>query len=356
MTLSSDRVPAIDWRADHLALLDQRCLPDTEQYLEYRDAPAVADAIAAMVVRGAPAIGIAAAYAMVLSVRAHRAGSASGWRDAVTADMNRLARARPTAVNLCWALARMRRVLEGAGDKNAPTAMEIEACRIHAEDVAANVRMGEIGGELLASDPGDVMTHCNAGALATGGFGTALGVVRAAHRRGLLKRVYAGETRPWLQGARLTAWELVREGIPVTLVADGAAAHLMRQGRVRWVIVGADRITLRGDVVNKIGTYALAIAARHHGVRFMVVAPVSTVDATLHSGEEVAIEARSAQELLEFRGVPLAAAGASAWNPSFDVTPAELVDVIVTERGVVQHPHETGLSALLDGPAGVPLL
>ncbi|MDS4069944.1 MAG: S-methyl-5-thioribose-1-phosphate isomerase, partial [Candidatus Competibacter sp.] len=217
---------------------------------------------------------------------------------------------------------------------------------IHAEDIAANRRMGELGAALLG-ERGAVLTHCNAGALATGGYGTALGVIRHGYAAGLIGRVYADETRPWLQGARLTAWELVRDGIPVTLLADGAAATLLRQGEVRWVIVGADRVAANGDVANKIGTYGLAVAARYHGVRFMVVAPTSTVDMRIASGAEIPIEQRAAEELLTLGGQPVAAAGAEAWNPSFDVTPAALVDALVTERGVVLAPDGAKMARLM---------
>jgi methylthioribose-1-phosphate isomerase len=208
--------------------------------------------------------------------------------------------------------------------------------------------MGALGSALI-TERGAVLTHCNTGALATGGYGTALGVIRRAYAAGTIEHVYADETRPWLQGARLTAWELVQDGIPVSLLADGAAAWLLRQGRVRWVVVGADRITGNGDVANKIGTYQLAVAARHHGVRFMVAAPTSTVDMTLASGAEIPIETRPPAELLELDGVPIAAPGAGAWNPVFDVTPAELIDAIVTERGVVERPDPTKMAALMGG-------
>ena len=206
--------------------------------------------------------------------------------------------------------------------------------------------MGELGAALIGVDSA-VLTHCNTGSLATGGYGTALGVVRAAWAADKLSHVYADETRPWLQGARLTAWELVQDGIPVTLIADGAAAWLMRQGEVRWVIVGADRITANGDTANKIGTYGLALAARHHGVKFMVVAPTSTFDLTLCSGADIPIETRTAQEVLTLAGQPVAAIGATAWNPVFDVTPAELIDALVTERGVVMAPDARKIAALM---------
>jgi methylthioribose-1-phosphate isomerase len=345
MSYSHDRVRAIVWREDALELLDQRLLPGELRYRRLTSSAEVAKAIRDMVVRGAPAIGIAAAYGVVLAARHRHAGEPDRWRVAIGEDLALLAASRPTAINLCWALRRMERAIAEPGEE--PLARLLaEARAIHAEDIAANRRMGELGAALL-DERGAVLTHCNAGALATGGYGTALGVIRRGYERGLVERVYADETRPWLQGARLTAWELVRDGIPVTLLADGAAAALLRQGEVRWVIVGADRIAANGDVANKIGTYHLAVAARYHGVRFMVVAPISTVDMSIARGEDIPIEQRGAEELLTLGGQPVAAAGAEAWNPSFDVTPAALVDALVTERGVVLAPDGAKMARLM---------
>jgi methylthioribose-1-phosphate isomerase len=330
-------VQPIRWEDDRLLLLDQRVLPFEETYLACDTGAEVARAIADMVVRGAPAIGVTAAYGVVLAARRRYGEDAEGWRAALTQDLAVLAAARPTAVNLGWALDRMGRLaadLEG----DPVAALLAEARRMHAEDIAANRAMGEAGAALMAGGSG-VLTHCNTGSLATGGYGTALGVIRSAWRAGKLARVFADETRPWLQGARLTAWELTRDGIPVTLLADGAAAYLMHQGEVQWVVVGADRIAANGDVANKIGTYGLAVAARHHGVNVMVVAPTSTVDMAMASGHEVPIETRDPAEVLGCGGRPVAAPGAAAWNPVFDVTPAELIDAIVTERGVVRAPN-----------------
>ena len=337
MSIPTDSIRAIRWEDDHLTLLDQRALPLTESYLDYRDAPAVADAIRSMVVRGAPAIGITAAYGVVLAARQHFAKTPQHWRVALAADMQVLAESRPTAVNLFWALERMRRVLEQAGDETALDTLLHEAMAIHDEDIAANFAMGEAGASLITGH-GAVLTHCNTGSLATGGYGTALGVIRSAHRQGKLTQVFADETRPWLQGARLTAWELVKDNIPVKLLAEGAAASLMRSEKPGWVIVGADRIAANGDVANKIGTYSLAVLARQHGVKFMVVAPTSTVDMSIASGEDIPIEYRDAQELMQLNGVRIAAEGAQAWNPVFDVTPAGLIDAVVTERGIVLQP------------------
>ncbi|MDS4030160.1 MAG: S-methyl-5-thioribose-1-phosphate isomerase [Candidatus Contendobacter sp.] len=345
MASPHDRARAVAWRENALELLDQRRLPGAIVHRRLTVVGEVAEAIRNMVVRGAPAIGIAAAYGVVLAARARYAETPHCWRERVAADLAVLAAARPTAVNLVWALRRMESVMaEMAGDPAERLLTEAQA--IHEEDIAANRRMGELGAALLG-ERGAVLTHCNAGALATGGYGTALGVIRRGHEAGLIEQVYADETRPWLQGTRLTAWELAQDGIPVTVLADGAASALLRQGTVRWVIVGADRIAANGDVANKIGTYGLAVAARYHGVRFMVVAPASTVDMNIASGAEIPIEQRAAEELLTFGGQPVAAAGTKAWNPSFDVTPAALVDALVTERGVALAPDGEKMARLM---------
>lgn len=335
---------AIKWSDSTLRLLDQRRLPHTESWLEYGDAPGVATAIRDMVVRGAPAIGITAAYAVVLSALQHRAAARDNWRDLLQQDIEVLAAARPTAVNLVWALQRMQQCLAEAGDD--PTgALLDEAKRIHQADIDANVCMGGHGADLINKGE-SVLTYCNTGSLATGGYGTALGVVRSAWMAGKLNRVFAGETRPWLQGARLTAWELTHDDIPVTLITDNAAAFLMQQQQVQWVITGADRVAANGDVINKIGTYQLAVACRHHGVRMMVAAPHSTVDLDMPDGLQVPIEQRAESEVLELAGQRIAASGARAWNPAFDVTPAGLVDYLVTESGVIEAPDRDKLAAL----------
>ncbi|MEJ2344422.1 MAG: S-methyl-5-thioribose-1-phosphate isomerase [Gammaproteobacteria bacterium] len=341
-----DTIRAITWHHDRLLLLDQRRLPAQQTYVELDDAAAVASAIRDMVVRGAPAIGIAAAYGVVLAARRRLGEAGSRWKQAIEADLQQLAVARPTAVNLCWALERMRGVIAEVSATDAVDRLSAEARCIHDEDIDANRRMGELGAALIET-PCSVLTHCNTGSLATGGYGTALGVIRSAYAAGRVQQVFADETRPWLQGARLTAWELVQDGIPVQLLVDSAAPYLMAGGQVGWVITGADRITANGDVANKIGTYAAAVAARHHGVGFMVVAPTSTVDMSLASGKEIPIETRAAEEVLGCAGQPVAAAGAGAWNPVFDVTPAELIDAVVTERGVVRHPDREGMAALM---------
>jgi methylthioribose-1-phosphate isomerase len=328
---------AIVWHDGRLHLLDQRYLPEDAGFVACDSAVSVAEAIASMVVRGAPAIGIAAAYGVVLAVRRAFADHGAGWRAHIDADLERLAASRPTAVNLFWALRRMRRAMDGSASGDPAAELLAEARAIHAEDRAANHRMGALGAELIEG-PTSVITHCNAGALATGGYGTALGVIRSAHAAGRIRRVFADETRPWMQGSRLTAWELHQSGIPVTLQTDGAAASLMAGGEVGWVIVGSDRIAANGDVANKIGTYMLAILARHHGVRFMVAAPTSTIDMTVASGAEIPIEERAGTEVLACGGRTLAPPGVEARNPAFDVTPAGLVDAIVTELGVILAP------------------
>lgn len=336
-------IHAVTWRDGRLDLLDQRRLPADVRRVVCEDVDAVIHCIRDMVVRGAPAIGIAAGYGAVLAARQRVAAQGADWAGGYRADLARLKSARPTAVNLAWAVDRMLAAGETAGE--APVAALLaEARRIHAEDIAMNVAMASIGADRITA-PTSVITHCNAGALATGGLGTALGVIREAWRRGLVTRVWVGETRPWLQGARLTAWELGREGIPTTVITDSAAAQLLRRERPAWAIVGADRVTANGDVVNKIGTYSLAVAARHHGVGFMVVAPSSTLDLATASGDTVSIEQREPGEIWAAAGgIP---AGAEALNPAFDVTPAELVDVLVTERGCAAPPSAATIAALL---------
>ncbi|NCA70406.1 MAG: S-methyl-5-thioribose-1-phosphate isomerase [Sphingobacteriia bacterium] len=339
---------AVVWHADALYLADQRQLPERAEFIRMTDAGAVADAIATMVVRGAPAIGVAAAYGVALAGRAAYAAAGADWKRAIEPLLERLLASRPTAVNLSWAIARMRQLILTLDDQDPFAALVREALAIHEEDRAANRRIGELGAALIEG-PTDVITHCNAGAIATGGYGTALGVIRSAYAAGKIGRVYADETRPWMQGTRLTAWELMQDGIPVTLQADGAAASLMAAGGIGWVIVGADRIAANGDVANKVGTYGLAIMARHHGIRVMVAAPISTLDMSLSSGAGIPIEERDPAEVLGCGGRRLAPAGCAARNPVFDVTPAALIDAIVTERGVVLHPTEASLRDLVGG-------
>ncbi|QOY61836.1 S-methyl-5-thioribose-1-phosphate isomerase [Lysobacter sp. H21R4] len=338
-----DRVRPIRWAGDALELLDQRRLPFHVEYVRCETSEDVFDAIRALTVRGAPAIGIAAAWGLVLAARDVKAEDGAAAVLALDPAITHLNDARPTAVNLAWALARMRRVLASAGS-DWREVLEREAGAIADEDLAANRHMGSLGAALIAPGSG-VLTHCNTGSLATAGFGTALGVIRAGVAQQRIAQVFAGETRPWLQGARLTAWELQQDGIAPVLVADSAAAHLMTTGQVQWVIVGADRICANGDTANKIGTYQLAIAARHHGVKFMVAAPSSTVDMAMPDGAGIDIEERDAAELFHLGGVATAAGGITAWNPVFDITPHGLIDAIVTERGVIMQPDATAMQA-----------
>jgi len=321
-------------------------LPERRGFLRLDNAAATARAITDMVVRGAPAIGVTASYGVVLAARDAYVRSGVNWRTSVEPDLALLVASRPTAVNLFWAIERMKRLMDGLGEGDPVPALLDEALAIHAEDRAANRAMGELGAALIEG-PTDVVTHCNAGALATGGYGTALGVIRSAYAAGRIRRVFADETRPWMQGSRLTAWELAHSGIPVTVQTDSAAASLMAAGGIGWVIVGSDRIAANGDVANKIGTYTLAVLARHHGVRFMVAAPTSTIDMRAATGAAIPIEERAPDEVLACAGKRIGPQGVGARNPVFDVTPAGLVDVIVTERGAVETPTAEKMRALM---------
>jgi methylthioribose-1-phosphate isomerase len=326
-------VEAMRWSEGRLDLLDQRLLPERIEYLACHSAAEVAQAIRDMVVRGAPAIGCAAAFGIALE--AARGGSLE---EAIQV----LAQSRPTAVNLFWALERMRAVLKSQGAE----ALEAAALAIHREDLAVNRAIGEHGAALI-KDGARIMTHCNAGALATGGHGTALGVIRSARDQGKRVSVIANETRPYLQGARLTAWEMVQENIPITLVTDNMAGHLMSRGEVDLLIVGADRIAANGDVANKIGTYTLAVLARRHNLPFYVAAPLSTFDPSIADGSAIPIEERGADEVTGYRGARWAPQGVQVRNPAFDVTPAELVSALVCEHGVVLAPDREKIAQLL---------
>lgn len=344
-------IKPIIWQDDALQLLDQRLLPVEYTYITLTDVKSVARAITDMVVRGAPAIGITAAYGIVIAARQRFTEDPDNWRQAIEIDLQTLAQSRPTAVNLFWAIDLMREVIKGlAVDDPVPTLLSL-AKQVHEDDIAANVRMGKLGAQLI-DEKCAVLTHCNAGALATGGYGTALGVIRSAFADNKISMVYADETRPWLQGSRLTAWEMVYDDIPVSLLVEGAAAHMIKTSQVseqpiRWIIVGSDRIAANGDVANKIGTYALAVLAHYHGIKFMVAAPTTTIDMNIAGGDDIPIEQRSAEEVLEYSGHQVAAHGAMANNPAFDVTPAELVDAIVTEKGVVLNPDFEKIKALM---------
>jgi methylthioribose-1-phosphate isomerase len=337
-------VATVGYEDGAVVMIDQRRLPAEESYLRCRDHHEVAAAIRDMAIRGAPAIGVAAALGIALAARQARGELTPSALEAVC---DELATTRPTAVNLFWAIARMRERharARAAGDDIARALLE-EALAIQAEDLAACRRMGDLGATLLP-EQARVLTHCNAGALATAGYGTALGVIRSAAREGKVRLVYADETRPYLQGARLTAWELMQEGIPTTLIADNTAGHLMARGEVDAVVVGADRIAANGDVANKIGTYTVAVLARENGVPFYVAAPTSSFDLAMATGEGIPIEERPGQEVTHHGGRLLAPEGVSVRNPAFDVTPHRYVTAIVCERGIARPPYTESLARL----------
>ncbi len=342
----------VAWRGDAVAILDQRALPHREVVLECRTPAEVAEAIRSLAVRGAPIIGVAAAYGMALAAARSTEVRPRRLLAELEEAAHTLTAARPTAVNLAWAVDRMMRVATaqccsvGATAQRIHEAMVAEAIRIETEDREACAAIGAHGLELVP-EGARALTHCNTGTLCTAGIGTALGVLLSAHRAGRLAHVWVDETRPVLQGARLTAWELGRLGVPRTLVVDAAAGSLMRRGLVDLVIVGADRIAANGDVANKIGTYPLAVLARHHGVPFYVAAPISTIDLGTQSGDRIPIEEREPAEVLAPGGIPLAEPDTPVANPAFDVTPAELVTAIVTERGVVRPPYPSSLEGVV---------
>jgi methylthioribose-1-phosphate isomerase len=340
-------VRPLKWEQGALLLLDQRRLPQDEVYLRLVDEEGVAAAIRDMAVRGAPAIGVAAAFGIALGIR-RSAAEGPALRSELQRICSLLGETRPTAVNLFWAIGRMADRFdreEPRGGAAVREALLEEALAIQEEDLQACRHLGDLGAELLPADA-RVLTHCNAGALATAGYGTALGVIRSAARLGRLQRVYADETRPYLQGARLTAWELTRDGIPTTLIADNAAGHLISRGEVDAIVVGADRIAANGDVANKIGTYTLAVLARERGIPFYVAAPVSTIDLRTPTGESIPIEERPAEEVTHHGGRLMAPLGVAVRNPAFDVTPHRFVTAIVCERGVARAPYVESLRAL----------
>lgn len=340
-------ITPISYRDGLVELLDQTRLPEEVVILKIRDYRELARAIRELKVRGAPAIGLAAAYGVVLGLQDLEDEAELDRRFQVVVE--ELRRTRPTAMNLFWALERMERTFKrnrAKGLAELKRALLVEAEQIHQEDIEANRRIGRFGVELLPQGA-VVLTHCNAGALATGGYGTALGVVRSAWELGRLKKVLVSETRPLLQGARLTAWELEQEGIPYELITEGMTGHLMARGEVGAVVVGADRIARNGDTANKIGTYALAVLAHHHRIPFYVAAPSSTLDPGIATGEEIPLEERSPEEVTQIRGLRLTPAGAKARNPAFDVTPHELISAIITERGVLRPPFAEAIADVL---------
>ncbi len=345
-------LPTIAWQDDAVVMVDQRKLPTREVYVTCKTPNEIAKAIKTMVVRGAPAIGVSAAYGLALSVRRSTAAGTKQLTTEFLKDCDLLAATRPTAVNLFWAIDRMKRVfsrqvLAGASVDDLRRVMLDEAHAIHDEDVESCRAIGRFGGALVPVDAG-ILTHCNAGALATAGYGTALGVIRGAIEQGRQVRVFADETRPVLQGARLTAWELVRDDIDTTVISDNMAAVLMRQGRINFVVVGADRIAANGDAANKIGTYTVAVLAKEHGVPFYVAAPLSTIDMKTPDGDAIPIEERHRKEITHVGSTQIAPDGAKVYNPSFDVTPHRLIAGIITERGVARAPYIESLQALFE--------
>ncbi len=340
----------IEWTQDGVRMIDQTRLPVEEVYLTCRNYQEVADAIRSMVIRGAPAIGIAAAMGIALGIQQSTANSADELRTEFGKIAETISKTRPTAVNLFWAVKRMREVFgkslaENNEIEKVKTRLIEEAQRVLAEDIAANEAMGRHGAALIP-ESATVLTHCNAGALATGGYGTALGVIRAAVAAGKKISVFADETRPFLQGARLTAWELAKDRIPVTLITDSMAGHFMKQSKIQAVIVGADRIASNGDVANKIGTYTVAVLAHENKIPFYVAAPLSTIDMSLTSGEQIPIEERSPAEVTHWGGVQTAPDNIEARHPAFDVTPHRYVTAIITERGIARAPYTESLKSL----------
>ena len=349
-------LPTIAWEDGEVVMIDQRKLPSREVYVRCRTGRDVAKAIRTMVIRGAPAIGVAAAMGVALELRRSTATGTTQLATEFYRTCDLLGATRPTAVNLFWAIERMKRVFAGAMRAGQSTdeltaTIIAEAARVHDEDVASCRALGQHGAEVVP-DEGRVLTHCNAGALATGGYGSALGVVRAAVEAGKRVVVYADETRPFLQGARLTAWELLRDGIETTVITDGMVGALMQSGRVDLVVVGADRIAANGDVANKIGTYTVAVLAREHDVPFYVAAPVSTIDLATPDGSGIPIEERDAREVTHLGALQLTPDGARVWNPAFDVTPARLVAGIITERGICRPPFTESLKHVCSKEAG----
>jgi methylthioribose-1-phosphate isomerase len=349
-------LPTIDWKDDTIVMIDQRKLPSVEVYVTCRTAAEVARAIKTMVIRGAPAIGVAAAMGIALGMRKSKATGTKQFATEFQKTCDLMAATRPTAVNLFWAIDRMKRTFAEAAQAGGSVdeiknRLDDEARRIHDEDVAGCRAMGAHGAALVP-ESANILTHCNAGALATAGYGTALGVIRAAVEQGKKIAVLADETRPFLQGARLTAWELVKDGIDTTVITDNMAGAMMRLGHVDLVVVGADRIAANGDVANKVGTYGVAVLAREHGIPFYVAAPISTIDLNTPTGERIPIEERKDREVTHVGSSRLTPDGARVRNPAFDVTPAKYVSAIITERGIVRAPYTESLAQLVHDRPG----
>ena len=343
-------IKTLEWTDSGVRFIDQTKLPMEESYVTCKTHEQVADVIRTMVVRGAPAIGVAAAMGIALGVKNSKTSSVGELKRELDDICTLIGNTRPTAVNLFWAIRRVRDKFETLRVRPLPQikqALIDEAKRMHAEDIAANQAMGQFGAALMPAN-GGVLTHCNAGALATCGYGTALGVIRAAVEKGKKIHVYADETRPFLQGSRLTAWELMKDGIPTTVISDNMAGALMKLGKIDAIVVGADRIAANGDVANKIGTYTVAVLAKEHGIPFYVAAPFSTIDLETPDGSKIPIEQRNAAEVTHIAGKPIAPEGVGVENPAFDVTPAKYVAAIVTERGIIRAPYEESLRSLAE--------
>ena len=341
-------IQTLEWTDKGVRFIDQTKLPTEEIYVVCKTHEQVADAIRTMIVRGAPAIGVAAAMGIALGAKDSKAETVGDLKRDLDQICDNMGKTRPTAVNLFWAIRRMQEKFERLRIRPiAQIKQELveEAKRMHAEDIAANQAMGRHGATLMPSE-GGVLTHCNAGALATAGYGTALGVIRAAVEQGKKIHVYADETRPFLQGSRLTAWELMKDGIPTTVISDNMAGAMMRQGKIGAIVVGADRIAANGDVANKIGTYSVAVLAKENGIPFYVAAPISTVDLACATGEKIPIEQRNAREITHIAGKQMTPDGVSIENPAFDVTPAKYISAIITERGIAREPYAQSLSRL----------
>jgi methylthioribose-1-phosphate isomerase len=339
----------IEWRDNKVIMIDQTRLPHEEVYLEFDDFKSVAEAIRGMIIRGAPAIGVAAAMGIALGARDIIADTKESFFQQLSNVCDHIGRTRPTAVNLFWAIERMKRVAEANRDRELDYIREIlklEAIRVEAEDQEICRAIGRHGASFI-KDGDTVLTHCNAGGLATAGYGTALGVIRAAVEAGKKIQVFADETRPWLQGARLTAWELMKDNIPVTLISDNMAGFFMKKGEISCCVVGADRIAANGDTANKIGTYSVAVLARENKIPFYVAAPISSLDFSLASGDEIPIEERQGHEVTHIQGVQVAPTGVKVRNPAFDVTPSRYITAIITEKGIVHGDYEKGLRALV---------
>ena len=341
-------LPTIEWKGKHIRMLDQRKLPAKVEWVVCKNDQDVVKAIRDMVIRGAPAIGVAAAMGLALGSEGIKANTYDAFERRFREMADRMVKARPTAVNLRWAVERLLFQVEqmaGTDPAEIRIALRGESARILSEDVEINRRIGEHG-QKIVPDRATILTHCNAGSLATGGYGTALGVIRAAHEAGKKIEVIADETRPWLQGLRLTAFELMEDGIPVTVIADSAAGSLMRQGRVNLVITGADRVAANGDVANKIGTYSVAVLARENKIPFYVAAPLSTMDRRIKSGDRIPVEERNPSEVSHFLKIPVGPRGVKAYNPAFDVTPAKYVTGIITEKGILKAPYAEKIKRL----------